>query len=90
MEEHKITVVLDIDDGRIVRDIELPPDINTTELVTALNKAYSLGLTEEEIPGCYLRSENPTALLKGAKTLGEYGLHNASSIYYKRQGKINE
>jgi len=61
-------------------DIEVPLNISAKELVIALNDAYDLKIDTEDISKCYLRCENPIALLKGDKTLKEYGLHNGSVI----------
>lgn len=61
-------------------DIEVPLNISAKELVIALNEAYNLGINTEDISKCYLKCENPIALLKGDKTLEEYGLRNGSVI----------
>lgn len=61
-------------------DIEVPLNISAKELVIALNEAYNLKIDIEDISKCYLKCENPIALLKGDKTLKEYGLHNGSVI----------
>lgn len=63
-------------------DLEVPLDISANELVIALNTAYELGIDTKDIKNCYLKAENPIALLKGNKTLGEFGLRNGSLIYY--------
>ncbi len=63
-------------------DLDLPLDISANELVVALNSAYELGIDISNVKKCFLRSENPIALLKGNKTLREYGIHNATIIYY--------
>ncbi len=85
MDNKNIIVVLNIDDGRFIKDIEIPLDITANELIIALNNAYNLGMNIEDISSCYLRSENPIALLKGTKTLFEFGLHHATVIYYKQR-----
>lgn len=63
-------------------DLEIPLDITANELVLALNTAYDLGIDTSDIKNCYLKAENPIALLKGNKTLADYGLRNGSDIYY--------
>ncbi len=63
-------------------DIEVPLDITATELVIGLNTAYRLNIDTTDIKKCYLKSENPIALLRGNKTLKEYGIRNGSVIYY--------
>ena len=62
-------------------DIEVPLNITAKELVGALNTAYKLDIDLDDISQCFLRSENPIALLKGETTLYEYGLYNGSIIH---------
>ena len=61
-------------------DLEIPLNISANELVEALNTAYDLGIDVSDIKNCYLKSENPIALLKGNKTLFEFGLRDGSVI----------
>lgn len=63
-------------------DLEIPLTISANELVVALNTAYELGIDVTDIKNCYLKAENPIALLKGNKTLAEFGIRNGSVIYY--------
>lgn len=65
-------------------DIEVPLDIGANELVLALNQGLELGIDVKDISRRYLRSVNPIALLKGNKTLAEYGIHHGSEIWYER------
>jgi uncharacterized ubiquitin-like protein YukD len=63
-------------------DIEIPLDITATELVIGLNSAYDLGIDTTDIKNCYMKAENPIALLRGNKTLAQYGIRNGSIINY--------
>ncbi len=63
-------------------DIEIPLDITATELVVGLNSAYDLGIDTTDIKNCYMKAENPIALLRGNKTLAQYGIRNGSIINY--------
>lgn len=65
-------------------DIEVAGDVTANELVIALNQAYGLGIDLSDITKCYLKTENPIALLKGNKTLEEFGLRNRTIINYLR------
>ncbi len=65
-------------------DIEIPLDITAMELVVGLNAAYELGIDTTDIKSCYLRAENPIALLRGDKTLAQYGIHNGSIINFTK------
>ncbi len=75
-------VVLKVPKKNISVDLEIPLDISANELVLALNAAYELGIDISNIKDCYLKSENPIALLKGNKSLSEFGLRNGSIINY--------
>ena len=62
-------------------DIDVPLDINASELYEGLNRAYSLGAQQaSDMSQCYVKAENPTVLMHGRKTLGEYGIMNGSVI----------
>lgn len=73
-------VVLDIAKKNYQTDIEVNLDISANDLAIAINTAYDLGVDMSNIRNCYLKSENPIALLKGSKTLAEFGIHNGSII----------
>lgn len=79
--EHAI-VVFRITKRNFSVDLEIPLFITANELVAALNTAYNLGIDTSDIKNCYLKAENPIALLKGNKTLAEFGLRNGSVINY--------
>lgn len=63
-------------------DLEVPLNISANDLVYALNTAYELGIDVSDIKNCYLKSERPIALLKGNKTLEEFGVRNGTVINY--------
>ena len=63
-------------------DIEVPLYITAIELVMGLNEAYHLGLDIENIRNCYLKAENPIALLRGNKLLSEYHVMNGTNIVF--------
>jgi hypothetical protein len=67
--------------GKIV-DIEIPLDISADDFVKALNVAYSLRIDTRNPKNCYMQAENPVALLKGNRTLKEFGLHHGSVIRF--------
>lgn len=75
-----ITIVLYFHRLRKQVDLQVPVNITATEFVIGINKAYNLGINIEDLSKCYLRSENPIALLKGDKTLKEFNLINGSII----------
>lgn len=63
-------------------DIETPLDITANEFVIGLATAYELDIDLSDIKQCYLKAENPIALLKGNKLLSEFGVRNGTIIYY--------
>ena len=63
-------------------DLEVPLNITANDLVTALNSAYGLNIDVSDMKNCYLKAENPIALLKGNTTLGEYGIRNGTIVYF--------
>lgn len=63
-------------------DLEVPLNISANDLVLALNSAYDLGIDISNIKNCYLKAERPIALLKGNKTLKEFGVRNGTIIYF--------
>ena len=62
-------------------DLEVPLDISANELVVALTNAYQLNIDTEDIKQCYLRCESPIALLRGDRTLREFGIRNGTIIH---------
>ena len=63
-------------------DLEIPIDITANDLVVALNTAYELGIDTSDQKKCYLKAENPFALLKGSKKLSEFGIRNGTVINF--------
>lgn len=75
-------VVFVMTKSNIVRDIEIPLYITANELVLALNEAYDLKIDTSNAMNCYLKAERPIALLKGNKSLVEFGVRNGTVIYF--------
>ena len=75
-------VVFNATKRNISVDLEIPLNITANELVIALNSAYNLGIDTTDIKNCYLKAERPIVLLKGNKTLEEFGIRNGSEISY--------
>ena len=68
--------------GNTEVDIETPLDITANEFVIAINAAYDLGIDITDIKQCYLKAENPIALLKGNRKLADFGVRNGTIVYY--------
>lgn len=75
-------MILNIVQRNFTVDLEVPLDISANDLVNALNTAFELGIDTSDIKNCYLKAENPIALLKGNKTLAEFGMRNGSVINF--------
>lgn len=70
--------ILQIGTQRTTRtDLELPLNIAADRIIEAIAEAYRLGT-----PAQYLMCEDPIVLIKGKKTLGEFGVHDGSMIKY--------
>ena len=67
---------------RIFLDIEVPTDLTVIELLKALNQAFGLGVDITDVKQCYLKMENPIALMRGNKLVSDYGIRNGSIIYF--------
>ena len=85
MNKETAIIILNIVQRKFTVDIEVPLDISANDLVNGLNIAYKLGIDTSDIKNCYLKMENPIALLKGNKTLAEFGLRNGSIINFTEQ-----
>lgn len=75
-------VIFNIAKRNFTADLEIPLNISANELVVALNAAYDLEIDTTDIKNCYLKAERPIALLKGDKTLAEFGVRNGTAINY--------
>ncbi len=82
MKNDTALVIFKITKRNVSVDLELPLSISANDLVTSLNSAYDLGIDTTDVQQCYLKAENPIALLKGNKLLSEFGVRNGSIIYY--------
>lgn len=82
MDNEKAIIIFNIVEKNTSVDLEVPLDISANELVNALNTAYELGIDTTDIKNCYLKAEKPVALLRGNKTLREFGIRNGSIINY--------
>ncbi|SDB40188.1 WXG100 protein secretion system (Wss), protein YukD [Pseudobutyrivibrio sp. YE44] len=65
-------------------DIEVPVDITANELIYGLKKSFNLDINMDDSKQCYLRAENPIALIKGEAQLEQLGLRDGSVVFYER------
>lgn len=80
--DNKVVIIFNNLKKRETVDLEIPLDITANDLVVALNTAYELGIDVSDQKKCYLKAENPFALLKGNKQLSEFGVRNGTVINY--------
>lgn len=78
----KAIVIFNIVNRNFQVDLEIPLNITANELVVALNTAYELGIDTTDAKNCFLKAENPIALLKGNRLLSEFGVRNGTVIYF--------
>jgi len=78
--DDRVVVVLRIHSRDLEVDLDIPLDITASELLAGINRAYNLNIDVSNAANCYLRTENPIALLRGSKTLLEYGIHSGTIV----------
>ena len=82
MDQETVIIILDLIKRKKTVDLEVPLTITASELVNALNTAYGLGIDTNDIKNCYLKAERPIALLRGNRTLGEFGVRDGTVIRF--------
>lgn len=80
--DNKAIIIFRMYKRNIEVDLEIPLDITVNELINALNLAYELGIDTTNVKNCYLKTEDPIALLKGERLLYEYGVRNGTVINF--------
>ncbi len=84
MNKDTAIVIFNMTKRNFTADLEVPLDISANDLVNALNSAYELGIDTSDMKSCYLKMEEPIALLKGNKTLADFGMRNGSIINFTK------
>lgn len=80
--ENRAIIILRIQKNNTEIDLDVPLDISANDLVIALNTAYDLGIDTTDVKNCFLKSEKPKALLKGNKTLLDFGVRNGTVVNF--------
>lgn len=83
MDQDKAIITVNLIKQGLSKDLEVPLDISANELCEALFHQYYPG-QEGDAEQFFLRSERPIALLRGEKTLREYGIRDGSVINMTR------
>ena len=81
MGRERIVAVLERKKKKKRTDVDLPLNITANEAIIGLNQAFGLGMDTSDLSRCFLRTENPIALLKGNRTLEEFGLRDGTVIH---------
>ena len=76
----EVTMTICIHSRGVKADILVPLDISANELIIGVNEGFGLGMDITDMSKCFLRTENPIALVKGNKILREFGLRNGTVI----------
>lgn len=79
--EDKAIVIFRVYRRNFETDLEIPLNISANELVIALNEAYDLKIDTSNTKNCFIKAENPIALLKGDKLLCDFGIHNGTILH---------
>lgn len=74
------TIIFQIPNVNLKKELEVPLSMSANEFCRALITTYLHITDEKELYNCYLKSENPIALIRGMKTLGDFGLRNGSIV----------
>lgn len=82
MNNEKAIIIFKIVKRNLSYDLEIPLSISANDLVLALSAAFDLGIDTSDIKNCFLKAERPIALLKGNKSLADFGIRNGTIIYY--------
>ena len=83
MYHNSAIIIFEITGRNLTADLEVPLFISAHELVLALNEAYDLGIDISDMRNCFLKARNPMALLKGSKSLQEFGIRNGSIVSHE-------
>ena len=79
----KVIVTFCSAEKNIKADIEVPTDITTMDLLKALNFAFDLEIDTSDIKQCYIKVENPIALMRGNRLVSDYKIRNGSILFCK-------
>ncbi|MDD2978578.1 MAG: EsaB/YukD family protein [Hespellia sp.] len=79
--KENVVVTVHVCGREISEELEIPLDISANELIIALGQMYGLAVDRNKLFGYYLKVDEPKALLRGEKLLGEYGIRNGSQIW---------
>lgn len=80
--KERITILFRWEQKNMELDLDVPINITAHSLVLALNEALDLDIDVDDLSNCYLKTEEPIALLKGNSNLKEFGLHDGTIVNF--------
>jgi len=83
MTSSKVIITINLIKAGQSHDLEIPLDISASELCSALFQMYLPGYYND-MQQYYLKAERPISLLRGDRTLREYGIRDGSVINITR------
>jgi hypothetical protein len=84
MDQNRAIITVNLLQTSQRHDLDVPLDISASELCDALFQRY-LPERHGDMRQYYLKAERPIALLRGERTLREYGVRDGSVINITRQ-----
>lgn len=82
MDKEMADIIFIVPSKNIYVELEVPLYISANEFVLAMNEAYHLGINVNDTKRLFFKAEYPIALIKGNKKLADFGVRNATRIYY--------
>lgn len=73
-------VIVYIPERNIRDDLEIPLNITANELIQAIASIYSLEVHQNKLDEYYLKADFPKCLIKGGKTLKEFGIRDGTEL----------
>ncbi len=83
MSQNNVIITINLVKEGIKRDLDVPLDISANDLCEALFERY-IPLAQNDMNSYYLKAEKPIALLRGERTLRDYGIRDGSIINITR------
>lgn len=74
------TIIFQIPSLKLIKELEVPLSMTGNEFCRALITTYMNVSDEKKLYNCYLKCENPIALIRGMKTLEDFGIHDGSIV----------
>lgn len=74
----KEKAIIEVRRKGIIADLEVPLEITANDFIVAMDEVYHLGINRDNLSECYVKTQFPIALIRGSKTLREFGVRNGT------------